>query len=59
MSDPLVNWRNRLACWMSNAVLRWVATEQYRMWIGGSIAYGLQSAVKDERAGHCEVCGRG
>ncbi len=42
--------RDRVACWLCNAILRAIATKNYRDMLGGSISYGLNAAARDERA---------
>ncbi len=43
--------RDRIAAAVCNWVLRHVASERYRKMIGGSVSYGLASAVRDDREG--------
>jgi len=43
--------RDRIACALCNWVLRHIASDRYRKMIGGSVSYGLSSAVRDDREG--------
>lgn len=44
-------WRDRIAWFLCNAILRTVATKWYRQMIEGAIGYGLASAARDETEG--------
>lgn len=48
--------RDKIACWLCNAILNTIATRHYREMIGGSIRYGLKSAIRDERASIGCIC---
>ena len=43
--------RDRIACALCNWVLRHIASDRYRKMIGGSVSFGLASAVRDDREG--------
>lgn len=43
--------RNRVARALVNAILRTIATKQYRTMITGAITYGLAAAARDELEG--------
>ena len=48
MSEPWFgSLRDRLACWLCNAILNTLATPHYRDMIRGSILYGLRAAAED------------
>ncbi len=44
-------WRDRIAAAACNWIMRHIATERYRKMIGGSVSYGLASALRDDLDG--------
>ena|SRR5579859_6009713 len=40
--------RDRIAAALCNWIMRHVASERYRKMIGGSVSYGMASALRDE-----------
>lgn len=44
--------RNWIAMLLCNLILNTVATRPYRLFIEGSIAYGMRAAARDHREGY-------